>query len=113
MNTIQAYIPNVTDKIVIPKPYETYEQMIIRLNHNHFASVIQRAFRHHQFRQKVDRWLRECRCPCFSIIINFVFLIYLKKLIGTSTVKCRNLCILNHNVVNNNNYSVDAFAITL
>ncbi|XP_063827117.1 IQ and ubiquitin-like domain-containing protein [Ostrinia nubilalis] len=61
MNTIHAYIPNVNDKIIVPQPYETYEQMIIRLNHNHFANVIQRAFRHHQFRQKVDRWLRECR----------------------------------------------------
>ncbi|KAL4711437.1 hypothetical protein ACJJTC_016191 [Scirpophaga incertulas] len=61
MNTVQAYIPNVNDKIIIPKPYETYDQMIIRLNHNHFASIIQRCFRHYQFRQNVARWLRECR----------------------------------------------------
>ncbi|CAH2981761.1 unnamed protein product [Chilo suppressalis] len=61
MNTVHAYIPNVTDKIIIPKPYETYDQMVTRLNHNHFASIIQKAYRHHQFRQMVDRWLRECR----------------------------------------------------
>ncbi|XP_052748703.1 LOW QUALITY PROTEIN: IQ and ubiquitin-like domain-containing protein [Galleria mellonella] len=60
MNTVHAYIPNVTDKIIIPKPYETYEKMIFRLNHNHYAVVIQRAFRHHQFRQKVKKWIREC-----------------------------------------------------
>ncbi|XP_038220643.1 IQ and ubiquitin-like domain-containing protein [Zerene cesonia] len=60
MNTVHAYIPNVTDKILIPKPYETYEEMVARLNHNHYASVIQRAFRHHQFRQKVERWLKGC-----------------------------------------------------
>ncbi|KAJ0177765.1 hypothetical protein K1T71_006638 [Dendrolimus kikuchii] len=60
MYSVQAYIPNITDRIVVPKPYETYEQMIIRLNHNHYASVIQRAFRHYQFRQKVERWLKDC-----------------------------------------------------
>ncbi|XP_068626896.1 IQ motif and ubiquitin-like domain-containing protein [Battus philenor] len=57
----RVYIPSVTDKIIVPKPYETYEEMVIRLNHNHYASVIQRSFRHHQFRQKVDRWLQECK----------------------------------------------------
>ncbi|CAK1544004.1 unnamed protein product [Leptosia nina] len=61
MNTVHAYIPNVTDRIVVPGKYETYEEMIDRLNHNHYASIIQRAFRHHQFRQKVDRWLSECK----------------------------------------------------
>ncbi|XP_053605286.1 IQ motif and ubiquitin-like domain-containing protein [Plodia interpunctella] len=61
METVHAYIPSVTDKIVVPQPYETYEEMIIRLNHNHYATVIQRALRHHQFRQKVARWLAECR----------------------------------------------------
>ncbi|XP_072929230.1 IQ motif and ubiquitin-like domain-containing protein [Epargyreus clarus] len=60
MNTVQAYIPNVNDRIVIPKPYETYEEMIRRLNHDHYASIIQRAFKHHQFRQKVERWLKVC-----------------------------------------------------
>ncbi|XP_021196611.3 IQ and ubiquitin-like domain-containing protein [Helicoverpa armigera] len=61
MNSVHAYIPNVTDRIVVPKPYETYYEMVIRLNHNHYASIIQRAFRHHQYRQMVDRWLKECR----------------------------------------------------
>ncbi|XP_026731334.1 IQ and ubiquitin-like domain-containing protein [Trichoplusia ni] len=61
MNNVHAYVPNVNDRIVIPKPYETYEEMIKRLNHDHYASIIQRAFRHHQYRQKVDKWLRECR----------------------------------------------------
>ncbi|XP_050667058.1 IQ and ubiquitin-like domain-containing protein [Leptidea sinapis] len=60
MNTVQAYIPNVTDKIVIPKPYETYDEMITRLNHAHYATVIQRSFRHYQFRQKVHNWLNQC-----------------------------------------------------
>ncbi|KAM3966971.1 IQ motif and ubiquitin-like domain-containing protein [Aphomia sociella] len=60
MNTVHVYIPNVTDKIIIPKPYETYEEMITRLNHNHYASVIQRAFRNYQFRQKVDKWVKVC-----------------------------------------------------
>ncbi|CAG9787262.1 unnamed protein product [Diatraea saccharalis] len=61
MNSVHAYIPNVTDRIIVPKPYETYEEMVIRLNHNHYASIIQRAFRHHQFRQKVEKWLSDCR----------------------------------------------------
>ncbi|CAH2040479.1 unnamed protein product, partial [Iphiclides podalirius] len=61
MNTEQIYIPNVTDKIVIPKQYETYEEMVKRLNHNHYASIIQRAFRHFQFRQKVHKWLQDCK----------------------------------------------------
>ncbi|XP_023943809.1 IQ and ubiquitin-like domain-containing protein [Bicyclus anynana] len=60
MNCVHAYIPNVSDRIIVPQPYETYEQMIARLNHNHYASIIQRAFRHHQFRQKVKKWLNEC-----------------------------------------------------
>ncbi|XP_049871191.1 IQ and ubiquitin-like domain-containing protein [Pectinophora gossypiella] len=60
MNTVHAYIPNVTDRIVVPRPYETYQAMVIRLRHHHYASVIQRAFRHHQFRQKVERWLAVC-----------------------------------------------------
>ncbi|XP_063541661.1 IQ and ubiquitin-like domain-containing protein [Cydia strobilella] len=60
MNSTQAYIPNVTDRIVVPKHYETYEEMKARLNHDHYASVIQRAFRHQQFRQKVERWLKVC-----------------------------------------------------
>lgn len=60
MSSVQVFIPNVTDKIVTPKPYETYEEMIRRLNHNHYAAIIQRSFRHHQFRQKVDRWIKEC-----------------------------------------------------
>ncbi|CAG9579827.1 unnamed protein product [Danaus chrysippus] len=60
MQTVHAYIPNVTDRIIVPKPYETYEEMIARLNHDHYAAVIQRAFKHYQFRQKVKRWLREC-----------------------------------------------------
>ncbi|XP_030025931.2 IQ and ubiquitin-like domain-containing protein [Manduca sexta] len=60
MNTVHAYIPNVTDVIIVPKPYETYEEMIRRLNHDHYASIIQRAFKHHQFRQKVEKWLKSC-----------------------------------------------------
>ncbi|KAJ8724471.1 hypothetical protein PYW08_015945 [Mythimna loreyi] len=60
MNSVHAYIPNVTDRIVEPKPYETYEEMVKRLNHNHYASVIQRAFKHHRFRQMVKQWLKEC-----------------------------------------------------
>ncbi|XP_059053454.1 IQ and ubiquitin-like domain-containing protein [Achroia grisella] len=60
MNTAQAYIPNVTDTIIIPKPYETYEQMIFRLKHNHYAAIIQRAFRRYQFREKCRRWIHEC-----------------------------------------------------
>ncbi|KAI5646936.1 IQ and ubiquitin-like domain-containing protein [Phthorimaea operculella] len=60
MSCPQAYIPNVTDRVVVPKPYETYDEMIKRLNHNYYATVIQRAFRHHQFRQKVARWLAVC-----------------------------------------------------
>ncbi|XP_022113571.2 IQ and ubiquitin-like domain-containing protein [Pieris rapae] len=60
MNTVHAYIPNVTDRIVVPGQYETYDEMIARLNHVHYATIIQRAFRHHQFRQKVHRWLKEC-----------------------------------------------------
>lgn len=61
MDCVNAYIPSITDKIVIPKPYETYEEMAKRLNHNHFATVIQQAFKHYQFRQKVYSWLKECR----------------------------------------------------
>ncbi|XP_075976518.1 IQ motif and ubiquitin-like domain-containing protein [Anticarsia gemmatalis] len=60
MNCVHAYIPSVSDRIVVPQPYETYDEMIARLNHVHFATIIQRAFRHHQFRQKVSRWLKEC-----------------------------------------------------
>ncbi|XP_045449335.1 IQ and ubiquitin-like domain-containing protein [Melitaea cinxia] len=60
MTTVHAYIPNVTDRIIVPKPYETYDEMIARLNHKHYASIIQRAFRHHQFRQKVKKWLKLC-----------------------------------------------------
>ncbi|KOB72643.1 Uncharacterized protein OBRU01_10848 [Operophtera brumata] len=60
MNSVQVFIPNVTDRIVAPKPYETYDEMIRRLNHNHYATIIQRAFRHHQFRQKIERWIKEC-----------------------------------------------------
>lgn len=60
MNNPNVFIPNVTDRIVEPKQYETYEEMIERLNHNHYAAVIQHAFRHYQFRQKVARWLAEC-----------------------------------------------------
>ncbi|CAH1635649.1 unnamed protein product [Spodoptera littoralis] len=61
MNSVHAYIPNVTDRIVVPKPYETYEEMVIRLNHGHYASIIQRAFKRHQFRQFVKKWLAECK----------------------------------------------------
>ncbi|XP_013139424.1 PREDICTED: IQ and ubiquitin-like domain-containing protein [Papilio polytes] len=61
MATEKVYIPSVTDKIIIPKRYETYEEKIARLNHKHYATIIQRAFRHHQFRQKVERWLKECK----------------------------------------------------
>lgn len=60
MNNQNVFIPNVTDRIVVPKQYETYEEMIERLNYNHYAGVIQRVFRHHQFREKVARWLAEC-----------------------------------------------------
>ena len=60
MNSVHAYIPNVTDRIVDPRPYETYEEMVKRLNHDHYATVIQRAFRHYQFRQMITRWLKEC-----------------------------------------------------
>ncbi|XP_047531824.1 IQ and ubiquitin-like domain-containing protein [Vanessa atalanta] len=60
MNTVHAYIPSVADRIIVPKPYETYDAMIARLNHNFYASIIQRAFRRHQFRQKVKNWLMIC-----------------------------------------------------
>ncbi|CAB3250663.1 unnamed protein product [Arctia plantaginis] len=60
MNCVHAYIPNVTDRIIVPKHYETYDEMIARLNHAHYASIIQRTFRHYQFRQKVAKWLKEC-----------------------------------------------------
>ncbi|CAK1579312.1 unnamed protein product [Parnassius mnemosyne] len=61
MTNDQVYIPNVTDKIITPNPYETYDEMLMRLNHSHYATVIQRAFRHYQFRQKVNNWLQECK----------------------------------------------------
>ncbi|XP_028033352.1 IQ and ubiquitin-like domain-containing protein [Bombyx mandarina] len=61
MNCVKAYIPSVNDKIITPKPYETFEEMKRRLNHDHYASIIQRAFKHYQFRIKVERWLKECR----------------------------------------------------
>ncbi|XP_050348989.1 IQ and ubiquitin-like domain-containing protein [Nymphalis io] len=60
MNSVHAYIPSVADRIIVPKPYETYDAMIVRLNHNYYASIIQRAFRHYQFRQKVKKWLMTC-----------------------------------------------------
>ncbi|GBP05599.1 IQ and ubiquitin-like domain-containing protein [Eumeta japonica] len=51
-----VFIPNVTDRIVAARPYETYEEMVKRLDYDHHANVIQRTFRHHRFRQMVDRW---------------------------------------------------------
>ncbi|XP_041988820.1 IQ and ubiquitin-like domain-containing protein [Aricia agestis] len=60
MDCVHAYIPNVTDRILVPRPYEPYDEKMAHLNLKHYATVIQRAFRRHRFRQKVKEWLEEC-----------------------------------------------------
>ncbi|XP_011552961.3 IQ and ubiquitin-like domain-containing protein [Plutella xylostella] len=60
MGSVSVYIPTVTDRIVAPRPYETYDEMVQRLNHDHYATVIQRAYRNYVFRKKVANWIKLC-----------------------------------------------------
>lgn len=51
-----CHIPNVTDTFVTASTYETYEEKVKRLNLDHHARVIQRAYRLY----KLLKCIREC-----------------------------------------------------